>query len=652
MELGEAPPAPLPAETETPIPGSPRSSTTGFETAQESFEGPAHPSHPVDDADDKSNEPLEGEVRRSSRARTESAYVRRLASGEGAVSQYSRDGSFPRGLRLPTKNEEVEADLMGAAMEEVHELAAAMAEAEGIEPVTLKEARGLPEWSEWLKAIEEEFENHWKAGTWEVVDLPPNIKPIESKFVFKNKVDSDGTVIRRKVRMVAKGFTQVPNVDYFDTFAPVARLSSLRTVLAMAAKDDLELHQVDVKAAFLNGVLEERKNVYMRMPRGWDGLPDGKILKLRKAIYGLKQAGRRWYQRLSSILHRLGFVKCDVDQAVFFKCHGDTLTVLVIHVDDCTIAASSLKLVDDFKQGIRQHVEITDLGPIHWVLGIRVDRDRNMKTVTISQRNYIDSILRRFHFEDCKPVSTPMEPSARLSASQLATTSRERAEMKLIPYREAIGSLMYAFIATRPDISFAVAILSRFCGAPGSPHWEAVKRVFRYLKGTRDLGLTFSLDGEGGMIGYGDADGSMQDDRRAISGHAFLINGGAVSWYSKRQEIVSLSTTESEYISATHAAKEALWLRSLIRQVFRPLPDATTVFSDNQSAIALAHDHQFHARTKHIDVRFHFVRWVIEQGQIRLVYCPTQDMVADILTKALPSLKVKHFASRLGLRVL
>ena len=222
--------------------------------------------------------------------------------------------------------------------------------------------------------------------------------------------------------------------------------------------------------------------------------------------------------------------------------------------------------------------------------------------------------------------------------------------MRNVPYREAVGALMYAMLGTRPDISFAVTMVSKFSSNPGLTHWEAVKRIYRYLLGTKTLRLLYG-GGEKELIGYADADGSMAEDRRATSGYAFLVDGGAVSWSTKRQEIVSLSTTESEYVAATHAAKEALWLRSLIGQVFGPFPldTATTLFSDNQSAIALSKDHQYHARTKHIDIRFHLIRWIIDDGKIRLIYCPTNDMVADTLTKALPSPKVKHFTIKLRL---
>ena len=293
-------------------------------------------------------------------------------------------------------------------------------------------------------------------------------------------------------------------------------------------------------------------------------------------------------------------------------------------------------------------MEITDLGELHWLLGIEVRRVREQRRLYLSQRSYIDSILRRYGFQDLKPVSIPMDPNVRLSSAQSPSTSHAFARMRDVPYHEAVGSLMYAALGTRPDIAYAVQSVSRFSSRPGEAHWEAVKRIFRYLKGSADLWLAYGGEARE-LTGYADADGSMAEDRHAISGYTFILNGGAISWSAKRQEIISLSTTESEYVAVTHAAKEALWLRSLLTQLFPSALTPTTLFSDNQSAIALTKDHQYHARTKHINIRYHFIRWIIENGSLRLVYCPTDDMIADVLTKALPSPKVKHFAAELGL---
>lgn len=387
----------------------------------------------------------------------------------------------------------------------------------------------------------------------------------------------------------------------------------------------------------------------MRQPPGYPSPnSSGKVCLLVKTLYGLKQAGRRWYQRLCEVMEKLGFRRCDVDQAVFYKHDVRGITIILVHVDDCTIAATSTDLVHEFKDSVRKHFEISDLGELHWLLGIEIKRQREQRTLHISQRSYIDSLVRRYNLEDAKPVSIPLETNHNLSSSQSPSTPHEHAQMRDVPYREAVGSLMYASLGTRPDISFAVQTLSRFAHNPGLPHWNAVKRIIRYLVGTREYWLTYGGDKQE-LVGYGDADGSMAEDRKAITGYAFLLNGGAVSWSAKRQEIISLSTTESELVAATHTAKEAIWLRSLLSQLFDMSLFPTTIYSDNQSAIALTKDHRYHARTKHIDIRFHFVRWVVERGSITLVYCPTDDMVADTLTKALPSSKVKHFASRLGL---
>jgi hypothetical protein len=594
---------------------------------------------PVSDAPDTSD--AESNAKRT---RKPSKKIADLLGGRGSWSTASRPMLAP-GLQQPTANV--------SECDEEHAFAAETSNAEALEPRSLSEAQKRPDWPLWEKAIQEELATLKAAGTWEIVDAPVGVNVVGSKWVFRAKKDAAGNVVRYKARLVAQGFSQVPGVDYFDTFAPVARLASIRTVLAFAAAEDYETGQIDIKGAYLNGELTEDEVIFMKQAPGYEERgEDGKVkvLRLWKSLYGLKQAGRRWYQKLVLIMTKLGFSRCEGDQAVFYRrCEKtNVLIVVLVHVDDCSIVGKTKALIARFKVEMAKFVDITDMGDLHWILGIEVRRIREEKKILLSQKSYIDSILRRYGFEDLKPVSTPMDPSIRLTSAQSPSTTEEFAGMRNVPYHEAVGSLMYATLGTRPDICFAVQTVSRFNVKPGLAHWEAVKRIFRYLKGTKDLWL-----GYGGaardLVGYADADGSMNEDRKAISGYAFMINGGAVSWSAKRQEIISLSTTESEYIAATYAAKEALWLRQLILQIFGIKLDATTLFSDNQSAIALTKEHQYHARTKHIDVRFHFIRWIIEDGKLRLIYCPTEEMVADVFTKALPSTKVKHFAQELGL---
>jgi Reverse transcriptase (RNA-dependent DNA polymerase)/Integrase core domain/GAG-pre-integrase domain len=604
---------------------------------------PAIINQPVSDAPDTSDaETVEKRMRKPTKK------IADLLKGQASWSTAGKPKLAP-GVQQPT----IDWTASVEECEEEYAFATETSNAEALEPRNLAEAQRRPDWPLWEKAIYEELANLKAAGTWEVVDSPVGVNVVGSKWVFRAKKDAAGNVIRYKARLVAQGFSQVPGVDYFDTFAPVARLASIRTVLAFAASEDYETGQIDIKSAYLNGELTEDEVIFMRQAPGYEERgPDGsaKVLRLRKSLYGLKQAGRRWYQKLVFIMTKLGFSRCEGDQAVFYRrCEAtNVLIVVLVHVDDCSIVGKTKALVARFKVEIAKFVDITDMGELHWILGIEVRRIREERRILLSQKSYIDSILRRYGFDDLKPVSTPMDPNTRLTSAQSPSTTEEFAAMRNVPYHEAVGSLMYATLGTRPDICFAVQTVSRFNSKPGLAHWEAVKRIFRYLKGTKDLWL-----GYGGavkeLVGYADADGSMSEDRKAVSGYAFLINGGAVSWSAKRQEIISLSTTESEYVAATYAAKEALWLRQLISQLFGINLDATTLFSDNQSAIALTKEHQYHARTKHIDVRFHFIRWIIEDGKLRLIYCPTNEMVADILTKALVSAKVKHFASELGL---
>nr|GAT43935.1 polyprotein [Mycena chlorophos] len=532
-----------------------------------------------------------------------------------------------------------------------HHLAAAVSTAEALDP-SWEEARRRPDWPHWQAAINTELDSLKSAGTWTVVPRPSGRNVVDCKWVLRIKKNAAGEIEKYKARLVARGFTQVQGVDYYETFAPTAKIASIRLVLAIAARNDWDIDMFDFNSAYLNGELDTDEEIFMEQPPGHE-LADRAthVLRLNKALYGLKQGGRKWYETLSRALGELGFTQCASDQAIFYAHDNGELTILAIHVDDCTITSSSTTLLRSYKARIGLRFKMTDLGPVSWLLGIEIRRDREARTISLSQRSYIESILQRFNFADSKPVAMPMDPNVHLSNEHRAISVTDIAAMQRVPYREAVGSLMWAAIGTRPDIAFAVGLLSKFLDNPGTAHWEAVKRVFRYLVGTKELRLTYGA-GKKGLEGYSDADGMSQEDRHAISGYAFVIDGGAISWSSKKQELVTLSTTEAEYVALTHAAKEATWLRALIGELYRPLEHPLTLYGDNQSSIALAYSDigQFHARTKHIDIRYHFIRYVLTNGTIRLVYCPTNDMVADCLTKALPSTKAKHFAAALGLR--
>ena len=325
-------------------------------------------------------------------------------------------------------------------------------------------------------------------------------------------------------------------------------------------------------------------------------------------LYGLKQSSWHWYQKLSSIFLSLSFTQCSVNQAIFYKADKDrkALTVIVVHVNDCTMTAGSDMLVHKLIDGLCQQLEVTDLGKLHWMLGIEIWCDPKSGTTHLSQHAYINSILHCYNLADLKPLSTPMDTLICLSTEQAPASAAKCAAMRDVPYCKAVSMLSWAALATHPDIVFAVVTVARFAENPSPAHWEAVKRVYHYLAGTCNLWLSYG-ETKRTLKGYADVDGSMAKDRRAISGYAFLIDGGAVLWSSKWQELVSLSTTKSEYVTVTHGMKEVLWLCSLLLEVFGTLTTPTTLFSDNQAAITLTCDHQYHACTKHIDMHYHFI---------------------------------------------
>lgn len=596
--------------------------------------------------------------RRSTRTRAESRYVQSLRKGEGAVSNKPADPLLPKGLQSVAEEAAGVADGEWNIVEDsddwemvsIEEMAMAsvIGGSEGLEP-TYAEARRRPDWPKWQEAIQKELDSLKANGTWELVERPDNANVVDSKWVFRIKKNAAGEIEKYKARLVARGFTQIYGVDYYQTYAPVAKLSSFRLLLAVAARNGWPTDSFDFDSAYLNGELDDDEVVYMEQPPGHEFANRHRyVLRLIKALYGLKQSARVWYNKLFAAFLELGFKRSEADHGVFYKEIGKDLLVVAVHVDDCLATGSSAKLLEEFKGQINSKYRMTDLGPAHWLLGIKVTRDLAERTISLSQHSYIDSIITRFNFNDLKPVSTPMDANLALTKAQSPSSVSDIARMRNVPYREAVGSLMYAAMGTRPDIAFAVTTLAQFSDNPGWVHWEAVKRVFKYLLGTRDLELVYGRK-ENELTGYVDADGASQEHRRAISGYVFLVDGGAISWSSKKQELVTLSTAEAEYVAATHAAKEVIWLRRLIGEVFGAIPNPTTLFSDSQSAIALTKDGHYHARTKHIDIRYHFIRYVIENGSIKLIYCPTNEMTADVLTKALPSAKVKHFASALGL---
>ena len=375
----------------------------------------------------------EPDVQTTKRIRKPSQHVLDIVEGRASSSNRPSDPTITRGIQLPPplppvveqpKNEVLEWEgksewIMATDFAEEYAMLAEISETEAFEPRTLTEAKHLPDCPLWEKAIEEELETLQKAGTWELTEARPEANIIGSKWVFCAKKDAAGNVIHYKARLVAQGFSQVPGVDYFDTFTPVAKLASIRAILAIAAADDLEMHQIDIKGAYLNGELTKREVIYMQQPPRYHTTSNrGLVCCLRKTLYGLKQSGHHWYQKLVEIMMtHLKFSRDDVDQAVFFRREEKSVIVVLVHVNDCTITASSMALIKDFKARTSHHVEITDLGELHWLLGIEVKHDLKCRTIHLTQRSYLDSILRRYGFQDLRPVSIPMDTNIRLTTT-------------------------------------------------------------------------------------------------------------------------------------------------------------------------------------------------------------------------------------------
>ncbi|PIL28276.1 hypothetical protein GSI_09564 [Ganoderma sinense ZZ0214-1] len=407
------------------------------------------------------------------------------------------------------------------------------------EPRTFKEAMTLPEADQWRAAMDAEIAQLQKLGTWSMVDLPTDRKAIGCTWVYRIKENLEGEV-KFKARLVAQGFSQIPGYDVFDTFAPVIRTDSVRTLLAIGTERNMEMRQFDVVGAYLNADLDEE--IYMRQPPGYE---DGtrKVLRLQKALYGLKQGGRKWNIHFNRIMvDELGFRRLNSDPCVYLRQDKHGLTIVGVHVDNMIALADTTALMDAFAAGLAKRVKITDLGMPSLLLGLEISRDRPSRTLSICQSQYILRVLERFGMADANPVSTPLDPNIKLVKTP---DDADLSEMRDVPYQAAIGSLMYAALGTRPDISYAVQALSQYSSRPGPEHWTAVKRVLRYLKGTHNYGITFT--GKGAprlrayylnlrLEGYSDADwGSNPDDRRSISGYAFLVGNAVVAWSSKKQ---------------------------------------------------------------------------------------------------------------------
>uniref|UniRef100_A0A2N9H2E5 CCHC-type domain-containing protein n=1 Tax=Fagus sylvatica TaxID=28930 RepID=A0A2N9H2E5_FAGSY len=512
------------------------------------------------------------------------------------------------------------------------------------DPSTFQEAIESSEKDKWMEAMVEENESLSKNKTWELTELPKGKKPIGCKWVFKKKeAVSEKEGERFKARLVAKGYSQRHGIDYDEVFSPVVRHTSIRAVLALVAHQDLELEQLDVKTAFLHGNLEEE--IFMVQPEGFKQLgTENLVCRLKKSLYGLKQSPRQWYKRFDSYMIQIGYTRCEYDCCVYVRILEDgSFIFLLLYVDDMLIVAKSMCEVNRLNSLLHKEFEMKDLSAAKKILGMEIRRDRGARKLWLSQKNYIRKVLEKFSMLNAKPVSTPLANHFRLSGSQCPKNEEEIENMSKVPYVSAVGCLMYAMVCTRPDLAHAVSTVSSYMANPGREHWNAVKWIFRYLKGTAEHEILFSKQlGTNLVVGYVDADYAGElDDRRSTTGYVFTLSGGPICWKSTLQSIVAMSTTEAEYMAVAEVAKEALWLKGLVKELGLN-QGGVQMHCDSQSAIYLAKNQVYHARTKHIDVRFHKIRELIVTGDIVLEKVHTSENAANMLTKPVTTAKFKH----------
>ncbi|RVW37266.1 Retrovirus-related Pol polyprotein from transposon TNT 1-94 [Vitis vinifera] len=491
-------------------------------------------------------------------------------------------------------------------------------------PQNIQEAFKYPKWK---AVVDEEVRELEKNGTWEITDLPRGKKPVGCKWIFTIKYKADGNVDRYKARLVAKGFTQSYGIDYQETFAPVAKLNTVRVLLSLAANLDWSLHQLDVKNVFLNGDLEEE--VYMDILAGLETTSNfNKVCRLRKSLYGLKQSPRAWFERFTKVVKGYRFVQCQSDHTLFVKHFPEgKLAIIIVYVDDIILTGDHEEKIDLLKKLLTKEFEIKDLGNLKYFLGMEIARLK--KGIAVSQRKYILDLLNETGMLGCKPAETPMDTTVKLEESDgSAPVDKGR-------YQRLVGKLIY-LSHTRPDIGFSVSVVSQFMNNPTEKHMTAVIRILRYLKMTPGKGLFFQRTTKKEIEIFSDADwaGSVTD-RRSTSGYCSFVWGNLVTWRSKKQSVVARSSAEAEFRAMAQGICEGIWLNRLLEELRVPLKHPMVLYCDNQAAISIAKNPIHHDRTKHVEIDRHFIKEKIEEGVFKVSYTPTNCQTTDILTKAL-----------------
>ena len=517
-------------------------------------------------------------------------------------------------------------------------------------PTSYNNAMTCDEACKWQEAMDDEMCALEENDTFELTTLPPGRKAVGGGWVFNVKSNPNGEETY-KARYVAKGFSQIPDIDFQETFSPTARITSVRTLVQCAVQNGQMIHQMDVKTAYLNAPID--CELYVEKPEGYvktNEQGEKLVWKLRKSLYGLKQSGRNWNNLLHSHLIADGFTQSLVDTCVYVKNSHDEneMCIVLVWVDDILLVTKSEVAMTNIKKSLSKHFHMKDLGPISWFLGIEFEHEKD--SISMGQAQYINKLLKKFNMESCKPKQTACDMNINKLLSQ---THDDTGSVKTNPkqYREIVGSLIYIMTATRSDLCFVVTKLSQYLSMPRDRHMIVAKHVLRYLKATIQQKLTFwkSVDNLS-LSSFCDSDWGSSEDRKSITGYCFTLSREVplISWKSKKQQSVALSSCEAECMALSSATQEGKFLLALINDMNIDLHvHDFTLNCDNQGAIALSKNPAHHQRSKHIDIRYHFVRDEISNGLMKVQYVPCEENLADVFTKPVSKVKMQKLKTLL-----
>lgn len=511
------------------------------------------------------------------------------------------------------------------------------------EPENYDSAKASDNKGEWQQAMSEEMQAHKVNGTWILTERPAKANVLKNRWVFKLKQKPDGSVERYKARLVVKGCQQKAGFDYAETFSPVVKFDSIRVMLSLAASRNMQIKQFDIKTAFLYGEIQE--DVYMEQPEGFcDG--SSKVCKLKKSLYGLKQAPRCWNLKLVSCLEKFNMKPVDADPCVFRSSGNiDECIIVAIYVDDGLVISRDSRKIEVLLEQLKQNFDVK-VSRLSMFLGIQLNRTTD-GSIVARQTLYTRKILEKFNMELAHPVSIPADNYQ--NVSMLKTTKKDETLLN-VPFREAVGSLLFLSMVTRPDIAFAVNAVSQHCNNYQRPHWEAVKRIIKYLKGTLDFGIKFESGKGTRLVGFADADFAGESiTRKSTSGWLLKLNDCPIIWGSRKQKAIALSTAEAEFVAACQTSINLIWVKSLISQLIKEKIETPVLFIDNQSAITWIKNGQFETKSKHVDIKFKFVFDGVKQSKFIPEYVNTEKQLADIFTKPLPTKRFEKLRKMIGI---